>query len=241
MTERIKMLNFYVDSVDMDETISRIEKIIEIGNPTQHVVVNASKAVLLQKDQKLREIVNNCELVNADGQSIVWASKFLGNSLPERVTGIDIMERLLQTSSKKGYKVYFFGAKEEVVKHYKKVYPSLEVVGYRNGYFELEDESEIVRNISISSADILLVGFSSPMKEYWLSKYNKQLNVPFQMGVGGSFDIIAGVTKRAPKWMQNVGLEWFYRFIQEPGRMGRRYFIGNLKFLFYTFKEKFSR
>jgi N-acetylglucosaminyldiphosphoundecaprenol N-acetyl-beta-D-mannosaminyltransferase len=241
----MKTVNIYgcnVASLTMEETLKEAMVLIDKQVYTQHVVLNASKVVLMDEDKRLKNIITNCGLINADGQSIVWASKLLGKPLPERVAGIDLMEELIKRSVEKEYKLYFFGAKETVVqtvvKHYKDLYPSLKIVGCRNGYFNDEDEEGIVEDIRASNADILFVAFSSPKKEYWLSKYGERLNVPFVMGVGGSFDVVASVTKRAPKWMQKVGLEWFYRFSQEPKRMWKRYLVGNTKFLYLTLKEK---
>ena len=234
-----------VAAINMKETLKEIEKIIEDRILTQHVVINAGKVVLMNEDLKLKKIVSECQIINADGQSIVWASKFLGKPLPERVAGIDLMEELIKLSVEKGYGIYFFGAKEDVVKsvvkHYKDAYPSLRICGYRNGYFSKNDVPNIVNDMRKSNADILFVAFSSPNKEYWLSENIKNINIPFCMGVGGSFDVIAGKTSRAPKWMQNIGLEWFYRFIQEPKRMWKRYLFGNSKFIWLMMKEKFRR
>lgn len=217
--KRFKIMNTYVNAISMEETISEIEKIIEKKKPTQHVVINASKVNLMEKDPKLRKIVNSCPLINADGASIVWAAKRLGIPLKERVTGCDLFQKLVVVAEKKGYKIYLFGAKEEVVKKVKAIfeekYPDIQIVGYRNGYFTEADEPEIVKDMAESGADMMFVAFSSPKKEYWVNKYIKQLNIPFVMGVGGSFDIVAGVTERAPKWWQDHGLEWLYRFI--PG------------------------
>lgn len=172
----------------------------------------------------------------------MWAAKKLGVPLKERVTGIDLFQRLVELSDKKGYKIYLFGAKEEVVTKVKKIfedkYPNIQIVGYKNGYFTEKDEPEIVKNMAESGADMMFVAFSSPKKEYWVNKYLKQLNIPFVMGVGGSFDVVAGVTDRAPLWMQKHGLEWFYRFIQEPRRMWKRYIVGNAKFVALTYKTK---
>lgn len=243
--DRYKILNTYVNVVSMDETIRRVEKIIEEGVPTQHVVINASKVNLMEKDLKLRKIVNSCPLINADGASIVWAAKRQGVPLKERVTGCDLFQKLVAVAEKKGYKIYLFGAKEEVVKKVKAIfeekYPDIQIVGYRNGYFTEADEPEIVKNMAESGADMMFVAFSSPKKEYWVNKYIDQLNIPFVMGVGGSFDIVAGVTERAPKWWQDHGLEWLYRFIQEPRRMWKRYIIGNAKFVALTYKYKFKK
>lgn len=243
MSKRVKFLNTYVDALNMEETLDEIEKYVINKSCVQHVVINAGKVNLMQEDDKLTEIINNCPLINADGQSIVWGSKILGNELPERVAGIDIFTELVHICSEKGYKPYFFGATEEVVNSvvnkFKSLYPKLEVAGFRNGYFMEDESTKIAEDIRKSNADILFVAFSSPKKEYWISENMDIMQVPFAMGVGGSFDVIAGKTTRAPKWMQKVGLEWFYRFIQEPRRMFKRYIGGNIKFIFLILKERF--
>lgn len=243
--KRYPILNTYVNAISMEETIEAVEAIIKEGKPTQHVVINASKVNLMEKDEKLRKIVNDCPIINADGASIVWAAKVLGVPLTERVTGIDLFLKLVEIANEKQYKIYLFGAKEEVVCKVKSIfeekYPNLQIVGFRNGYFTEADEDDIVKDMQKSGADMLFVAFSSPKKEYWVHKYIKQLNIPFVMGVGGSFDVVVGVTKRAPLWMQKCGLEWVYRFIQEPGRMWKRYIIGNAKFVLLTYKTKFKR
>ena len=243
--KRYPILNTYVNAISMEETIEAVEAIIKEGKPTQHVVINASKVNLMEKDEKLRKIVNDCPIINADGASIVWAPKVLGVPLTERVNGIDLFLKLVEIANEKQYKIYLFGAKEEVVCKVKSIfeekYPNLQIVVFRNGYFTEADEDDIVKDMQKSGADMLFVAFSSPKKEYWVHKYIKQLNIPFVMGVGGSFDVVVGVTKRAPLWMQKCGLEWFYRFIQEPGRMWKRYIIGNAKFVLLTYKTKFKR
>lgn len=242
---RYPILNTYVNALSMEETIAYVEQIIASKKPTQHVVINASKINLMNEDSELKDIVNECPLINADGSSIVWAAKKLGVPLHERVTGCDLFQELIKVAANKGYKVYLFGAREEVVLEVKRIfeekYPTLQITGYRNGYFTEADESEIVNDMASSGADMMFVAFSSPKKEYWVHKYLDQLNIPFVMGVGGSFDIVAGKTTRAPKWIQKIGMEWFYRFIQEPRRMWRRYIIGNAKFISYTYKCKFNK
>ena len=240
--KRYTILNTYVNAISMDETIAEVEKIIQAGKPTQHVVINALKVNLMNENAELQKIVNACPLINADGASIVWAAKKLGVPLTERVAGIDLFENLVKLAAEKGYKIYLFGAKEEVVQKVKKIfeekYPTLQIVGVRNGYFTEAYEPEIVKNMAESGADMMFVAFSSPKKEFWVNKYLNDLNIPFVMGVGGSFDVVAGVTDRAPKWMQDHGLEWFYRFIQEPRRLWNRYVVGNWKFVAYTYKVK---
>ena len=242
---RYPILNTYVNAISLDETVDEIEKIIARGVPTQHVVINASKVNLMEADSELASIVNECPLINADGASIVWAAKKLGVPLRERVTGIDLFQRLVGLAPEKGYRIYRFGAKEEVVTKVKAIfedkYPGIRIVGYRNGYFTESDEPQIVSDMAASGADMMFVAFSSPKKEYWVHKYIDQIGIPFVMGVGGSFDVVAGVTDRAPTWMQKHGLEWFYRFIQEPGRLWKRYIIGNLKFVALTYRYKFAK
>ena len=242
---RYPILNTYVNAISLDETVDEVEKIIKRGVPTQHVVINASKVNLMEADPELASIVNECPLINADGASIVWAAKKMGVPLGARVTGIDLFQRLVELASEKGYRIYLFGAKEEVVTKVKAIfeerYPSIRIAGYRNGYFTDADEPQIVSDMAASGTDMMFVAFSSPKKEHWVHKYIDQIGIPFVMGVGGSFDVVAGVTGRAPTWMQEHGLEWFYRFIQEPGRLWKRYIIGNLKFVALTYRYKFAK
>lgn len=241
---RIRLLNSYVDNLTMAETMENIEVIIQNKVPMQHVVINASKINLMEKDATLSEIINASPLINADGASILLAGKLLGKPLVERVTGIDLFMELLVLCEEKGYRPYFFGATQEVIEEMiqivKKNYPKLRIAGYRNGYFKENASLTITRDIKKTKADVLFVAFSSPQKEYWIHKNLTDLSVPFVMGVGGSFDVLAGKTKRAPIIWQKVGMEWAYRFIQEPKRMARRYLIGNSVFLLHVFKAKFA-
>ena len=240
---RLKILNTEIDNFSMSETMGLIVKTIEAKKQIHHVVVNAGKIVSMQTDMKLRESVNKCDLINADGQAVVWASKILKKPIKERVAGIDLMENLVELSYKNNYKIFFLGAKEEIVKtvtqKYADKYSEDIIAGYRNGYFSKDEEPKIAQQISDSNADILFVAISSPTKEIFLYE-NKNLlkNVHFIMGVGGSFDVVAGKIKRAPMWMQKLGLEWSYRVIQEPKRMWKRYLVGNSKFIYLVFKEK---
>jgi N-acetylglucosaminyldiphosphoundecaprenol N-acetyl-beta-D-mannosaminyltransferase len=227
----------------MQETLDVVDRTISNGEQLHHVVVNAGKIVSMQNDLQLRKSVNESDLINADGQAVVWASKILGKPLKERVAGIDLMTSLVELAHEKQYKIFFFGAKEQSVKSvvdkYTKQYSSNIIAGYRNGYFKKEEEQDIAREIANSGANILFVAISSPTKENFLYE-NKELlkKVNFVMGVGGSFDVVAGRVKRAPLWMQNIGLEWFYRFSQEPRRMWKRYLIGNIKFISLVIKWK---
>lgn len=227
----------------MNETLKIIHNSIKNNKQTHHVVVNAGKIVAMQSDLELKKSVNESDIINADGQAVVWASKILNKPLKERVAGIDLMENLVALANQKKYKIFFFGAKEEVVKKvvdiYTNKYSKDIIAGYRNGYYKKEEEKSIAKKIADSGANILFVAISSPTKENFLYQ-NKEIlkNVNFIMGVGGSFDVVSGLVKRAPVWMQNLGLEWFYRFLQEPKRMWKRYLIGNSKFIYLVLKEK---
>jgi len=240
---RIHILNTNIDNYTMDETIGLIEESIDNQNQLHHVAVNAGKIVAMQNDMELRESVNSADLINADGQAVVWASKILGKPLKERVAGIDLMNNLVSLAFRKNYKIFFFGAKEGTVKKLVKVYSdkySKQIVaGYRNGYFKKNEEILIAEEIAKSGANILFVAISSPTKENFLFRHKDLLSkLDFIMGVGGSFDVVAGEISRAPVWLQKLGLEWFYRFCQEPGRMWKRYLIGNIKFTFLVIREQ---
>lgn len=243
---KINLLKTHIHNLTIQETIAEIEQTINNKKQIHHVVVNAGKIVDMQSDLQLRQSVNESDLINADGQAVVWASKFLGKPLKERVAGIDLMINLVELAHQKDYKIFFFGAKEDVVKKvvetYSNQYSPNIIAGYRNGYFKKDEEQQIAMQIADSGANILFVAISSPTKENFLYE-NKALlsKVNFVMGVGGSFDVVSGKVKRAPLWMQKCGLEWFYRFIQEPKRMWKRYLIGNTKFILLVLKEKFNK
>jgi N-acetylglucosaminyldiphosphoundecaprenol N-acetyl-beta-D-mannosaminyltransferase len=246
MTEnhnKADLLGIPVDALTMEETLALIDGAISSGQNINHAVINAWTMVAMQKDAALKKSVSASDLISADGQSIVWACSYLGRPLPERVPGTEVMDNLVELAANKGHKVFFLGAKEEVVQKVVQTYSDRlgnEVIaGFRNGYFKEEDETEIARQIGESGAQILFIAMPSPQKENFIFNHNDLLRgVYYKIGIGGAFDVVAGVTKRAPKWMQRNGLEWFYRFIQEPRRMWKRYFIGNFQYVFLILKEK---
>jgi N-acetylglucosaminyldiphosphoundecaprenol N-acetyl-beta-D-mannosaminyltransferase len=242
-SKRIDFLGIPIDALTMQETINTVDRAVHNKIRINHVVVNAGKVVMMQKDKELFDSVVSCDIINADGQSIVWAARFLGRKIPERVAGADLMQELVKLASRKNYKCFFFGAKEEVVsrvvKKYSDLYGEKIIAGYRNGYYREEEEEQIARQIAESGTQLLFVAITSPKKEIFLHKYKEKLSgVNFTMGVGGTFDVISGITKRAPLWLQNSGMEWFYRFLQEPRRMWKRYLFGNSKFIWLVIKGK---
>ncbi len=243
---KVNILDTLIDNVSFNETINIIHKGIINNESIQLTDVNAGKIIQIKSDAILEKSVAISDLINADGQSLVWASRFLGNPLKERVAGIDLMDNLVRLAYENQYKIFLFGAKEEVVKKvveiYSKKYNKNLIAGYRNGYFNQNDEASIAKEITDSGAQMLFVAITSPFQENFMYN-NKEIlkSVNFKMGVGGSFDVISGMTKRAPLWMQKNGLEWFYRFLQEPKRMWKRYLVGNSKFIYLVFKQKFSK
>lgn len=243
---RINILGTYVDNLTMDETIEIINLQIQKKQPIHHTVVNAAKIVKLQKDSELKTSVNEADMINADGLAVVWAGRFLGKPIKERVAGIDIFMNLVESAYKNDQSIYLLGATEEVVSklsnQFKKTYNDKLIAGYRNGYFSKEDESAIINDIVEKKPTMLFVAMSSPKKENFLYKYRNEFkNIGFIMGVGGSFDVIAGKVKRAPVWMQNSGLEWLYRLLQEPRRLYKRYLVDNTLFVVLVLRAYFKK
>lgn len=242
MNERVTLFGCNIDNVSMEETLERVEGFVRARRPHQHVVVNVDKLVKASRDEDLRRIINACDLVNVDGMPVVWASRLLGKPLKERVAGIDLFEALMRRAADKGWRVFLLGARPDVVREvaatYARRYPSLVLAGVRDGYWQGKDaEAGVVRQVRDSGADLLFVAISSPKKEQFLGLYQADMRIPFAMGVGGSFDVAIGRVRRAPAWMQKAGLEWFFRFLQEPRRMFRRYFIDDMTFIWLVIRE----
>ena len=239
LTRRVQLFGLDVDALDAETTLDRAFEIAGGGESSQHVALNAAKVVLAQKDGQLRDIITGCDLVSADGSSVVWASRLLRRPLPERVAGIDLFTSILERAEVTGHAVYFLGATQDVLDEMLARlltrHPRLNVVGARNGYWE--DDDEVVASVAATGADFLFVALPSPRKEYWLREHLERLSVPFVMGVGGSFDVLAGKVGRAPRWVQTVGCEWLWRLGQEPRRMWKRYLVGNTRFVALTMSE----
>jgi len=242
---RVDILGTPIDNMTMQQTLDLIEQAIEKNQRVSHTVVNAGKIVLMHQNAQLKQSVVNADIINADGQGVVWASWILGQPIVERVTGIDLMDNLVELAYRKKYKIFFFGAKDDilnkVIEHYSSKFSRNIVAGYRNGYFKKSEERSIAQQIADSGAQILFVAITSPLKENFLYENRDLLqSVNFTMGVGGSFDVVAGYVKRAPLWMQNSGLEWLYRVYQEPKRMFKRYMVGNWKFMLLVLKHRLN-
>jgi N-acetylglucosaminyldiphosphoundecaprenol N-acetyl-beta-D-mannosaminyltransferase len=238
---RAQVLGCEIDRVDMTETLERCERFIRTRTPAQHMAVNAAKIVSARNDEELHRLINDCDIVTADGQAVVWASRVLGDPLPTRVAGIDLMNELLALAERRGYRVFILGARQAVLdralERLRERHPRLQVAGCRDGYYAAGDERAVVDQIRASRADLLFVAMSSPRKEYFLGRWGDTLDVPFSMGVGGAIDVLAGVTRRAPRRLQVLGLEWAYRLAQEPHRLFRRYFVTNSLFIAMTLRS----
>lgn len=239
--KRVNFLGCPIDISSMSETVSLIRKSVHAKRFTQHVVVNVAKLIHMRSDTELNESVRSCDIINIDGMGVVWGARFLGYNVPERVAGVDLFHELLAMSAENGFSVYLLGAKDEVVAataaKVQQLYPALKIAGYHHGYF-WDDENAVVENIRSSGAQLLFVAITSPKKENFINRWRAELGIDFVMGVGGTFDVVAGKVKRAPQWMQRWGLEWLYRTIQEPKRMWKRYLSTNSQFAWLLFKEK---
>jgi N-acetylglucosaminyldiphosphoundecaprenol N-acetyl-beta-D-mannosaminyltransferase len=242
---RVEVLGCALDAVDMDEAVARIDEAIGERRFLRHADLNGAIVVAMQGDDELRESIVGADLLVADGQSVVWAARLLGRPLPARVAGIDLMHRTIELAERRGYSIYILGARQEVleraVERLTADHPDLKIAGYRNGYFDDSEDPAVAAAIRESGADILFVAIGSPRKEYFLGRYGRGLGVPYVMGVGGSIDVVAGVARRAPMWMQRVGLEWAFRLVQEPRRLFRRYLVTNARFIAFVAREALRR
>jgi N-acetylglucosaminyldiphosphoundecaprenol N-acetyl-beta-D-mannosaminyltransferase len=232
---RIDLLGCPIDALDMDATLRRCMELIDAGGRSvRQVSVNAAKVVQWEEDAWLREFVRGSDVISADGQSVVWASRLLGHPVPERVAGIDLMGRLMAEAERRGLGIYVLGAREPVLERalarIGQLHPRLRIAGAMHGYFGADEVPGVVAGIRQAAPDLLFVAMPSPMKENWLDVHLEETGVPFGMGVGGSIDVLAGEYRRAPEWMQRWGGEWLFRMMQDPRRMWRRYLVGNLRF-----------
>lgn len=239
--ERVSILGVPIDPYTMDETVDKAEWYVEERKFAHFIGVNADKILQMKDAPEIDAIVRRCEVISADGASMLIASKKLGVYLPERVAGVDFMDTLCARAEEKGYSVYLLGATADVVAETSKAlhekYPQLHINGFRDGYFDESEFKDIAAEVGRAHANIVFVGITSPKKEK-LIEYFRACGIPgVFVGVGGTFDVISGNIPRAPLWMQNAKLEWFFRFLQEPKRLARRYAVGNARFLWMLYRE----
>ena len=221
----IKILGVPVHPYTMKGAVEKILERVSQSKKTFVVTANAEIIMMGQSDAEYMEILNKAALVLPDGAGTVWAGRKLGYEVPERVAGYDLFLNLMKESAQKNLKVFFFGSAPGVAAEAKKkceiLYPGISIVGCRDGYFKEEDNLAIVEEINNSGAELLFVALGAPKQEKWLAKYQDILNPSLLMGIGGSFDVVAGKMERAPKWMQDASLEWLFRLYKQPSRLGR--------------------
>jgi N-acetylglucosaminyldiphosphoundecaprenol N-acetyl-beta-D-mannosaminyltransferase len=230
-----RLFDIGVHPLTIEQVVANCLAGIDSARQLEIGVINAAKIVKMRRDPELRAAVAGCDLILADGQSVVWASRLLGAPLPERVAGIDLFLRLLAEAEKRGLTVYFLGARPDVLQRMlaglRRRFPGLRVAGSRDGYFPAADAAAVATDIARSGADLLFLGMTSPRKEHFVAEHGKHTGAGVVHGVGGSFDVLAGVVKRAPVAWQRAGLEWLYRVLQEPRRLAGRYLTTNVAFV----------
>ncbi len=240
MRDTVEILGVKVDRVTFKKALNIAESFVMEEGVSTIFTPNAEIIMCAQDDAEMMKILNNADMCTADGIGVVYGSKILKDPVPERVAGFDLVCALLERISKTDNGVFLFGAKPGVAEIAKEKieekYPGLSVVGCRNGYFKTEDEPDIVRQINQSGAKLLLVCLGAPKQEKWISAHKHELNVNLCMGVGGTIDVFAGVAKRAPEIFIKLNLEWAYRIIKNPSRMGR--FAALPKFVIKVIKSR---
>lgn len=240
MKPRVEILGVGVDPVTMSEALERVEEFFSARSPRLIATANAEMLMRATHDDELRSILNGADLVVPDGAGTVWAAHHLGAEMPERVAGYDLAQEIMRRAPSAGRKIFFFGSAPGVADKAKskaeELYPGISIVGTRNGYFTSAEEPSIIDQIKKAQPDLLLAALGVPKQEKWLAAHMSELNVPVSIGVGGTFDVMAGVMKRAPKWMQRAKLEWLFRAMLQPKRAGR--LIALPKFVFKVHASK---
>ncbi len=241
MKETANILGVAVHPYTMDEAVAKLTKDTLAARRNFVVTANAEIIMMAQQDAAYKRLLlDEADLVLPDGAGTVWAGNYLGYSIPERVAGYDLYLRLLKEAADEKIPVYFFGGKpgiaEEAAEEGRRRWPGLSVAGCRNGYFSPEEEPGIVEDINRSGAAMLFAALGAPKQEKWLCRYAQSLAPYLLMGIGGSFDVLAGKVQRAPKWMQDARLEWFYRLVKQPSRFGRM--LALPKFVMAVRREK---
>ncbi len=234
---QVDILGIRVDNVTYDEALLRVQGFIRNGRPHQVVTVNPEFIVTARRDPEFAQILNQADLALPDGQGLLWASRMLGTPVVERVTGVDALVKIAALSEKKGYRLYFLGAAEGVAeaaaRELRRSYPELQVVGTCAGSPAREDEKLIVDLIKQADPHILFVAYGAPEQEKWIARNMLRMQLPLAMGVGGALDFISGQAKRAPRWVQRLGLEWLHRLYRQPWRWRRMLALARFAYLVF--------
>ena len=258
MRKLLIILGTPIDDINMGEALDQIDAFIAAGRTSgkghQIATINADFVVKSLHDAELRRILQEADMATADGMPLVWSARLLGVPIEGRVTGADMVPALAERAAQKGHSIYFLGAAPGIAEKAAKIlllqYPGLKIAGIASPSVEAVQNGDpaIIVACKAANPDILLVAFGNPKQEKWIYRHAQELGIPVMIGVGGTFDFIAGVTKRAPQWMQQNGLEWIYRLVQQPGRLWKRYITDLFGFgyfflwqwwIMYTYPEKF--
>lgn len=233
---RSRLLGIDIDPLTADEFLKRIDDYVASKTPHQISYLNADCLNKCWSDRAYRDSISASDLVYADGMGVVWASRLFGHPLPERLNANDLLPEFCRRAEGKGHRIYLLGGEpgvaERAAKDFQRKHPKLQIVGHHHGYFSCEEEAGVIAQIRESNADILIVGMGAPKQELWIQKNLKDLGVPAAWGVGGLLDYSAKDIKRAPVWMRKAGMEWLWRLSLEPGRLWKRYLLGNILFTF---------
>jgi N-acetylglucosaminyldiphosphoundecaprenol N-acetyl-beta-D-mannosaminyltransferase len=239
---QVNILGIRVDNVTNEEALMRIQEFVTDGRLHQVVTVNSEFIMAARDDPDFARILNESHLALPDGQGLLWAARILGTPLKERVTGVDTLVRMVAVAADRGYRIYFLGGAagvaEAAARELSHHHPKLAVAGAYAGSPAPEEEEELVRIVQQAHPHILFVAYGAPRQEQWIARNLFRLGVPVAMGVGGAFDFISGRAKRAPRWLQRVGLEWLHRLWYEPWRWRRMMVLP--RFAWLVFRSRFG-
>ena len=237
MQNKEKFLNTYIDNVTFNESLDAIESFIENKTINYVVTINTDFIVKMEDDKYFKQIVDEADLAIIDGKPLIWISKWLKQPIKEKISGSDLVPRLLERSAKKGYRVYIIGGKDGIAlkakENCERDYPGIQIVGTYSPEFGFEKNpqriEEINNMIKDTHPDIVVACFGCPKQEKWMYENCKKYGAYVSIGAGATVDFLAGNMKRAPKWIADHGFEWLYRFFQEPKRLFKRYFVDDIK------------
>ncbi|WP_430111701.1 WecB/TagA/CpsF family glycosyltransferase [Paenibacillus sp. B1-33] len=222
---KVSIYGIPFSKLNMEDTVKLLVDHIDNGRSVQVITANPIMVMAALENDKNMAVMKQADLIVPDGTGIVWAANKFGDPVVERVTGFDLLHELMKMGELRKWKVYLLGAAPDVVQaaaeRLQEQYPSISIVGYRDGFFKSDEDEKVVAQIREANPDLLFVARGADTQEPWIAKYRHQLQVPFMMGVGGSFDVISGKAKRAPMWVQKLRIEWLYRLAKEPKRFMR--------------------
>jgi N-acetylglucosaminyldiphosphoundecaprenol N-acetyl-beta-D-mannosaminyltransferase len=237
----VEILNGRFAPVTLAETVDLVSQGIKAGRRGYLCTVNVAILMMMRENPRLQRFVDEAALVVADGEPLIWSSRALGRRLPERVAGVELVDNLCERAAREGFGVYLLGGRKDVVEkvaaRLTDKFPGLRLCGVEDGYFSEAETEARVEQVARSGAQILIAAMGVPRQEYFIQDYWDRLQVPFAIGVGGSFDVLAGLRARAPVLIQRAGLEWLFRLAQEPGRLWKRYLVTNAQFVFLMSRE----